>query len=217
MSSMTNTLLARAILGLTAAAMLALGASRAVAAADPPDRVLQVDRYTSDKGRALGQKFQGPLRDLNAKVYHCMPWLEVKTEGIGFYKPKHLEGDARYLSVNVTVDQQPAPEFTRLPLQDRVSAMFSRYVPHLLRSMASGDLLKDPSLEGFTVIVSWLKAEPTSGQAPVFTTVSGRSAGSPCSMPFAIQLRIVCFSSSLSANAGNGWPGSLRQRFPPPA
>ena len=23
--------------------------------------------------------------------------------------------------------------------------------------------------------------------------------------------------SSLSANAGNGWPGSLRQRFPPPA
>ena len=169
---MTNTLLARAILGLTAAATLALGANGALAAADPPDRVLQVDRYTSDKGRALGQKFQGPLRDLNAKVYHCMPWLEVKTEGIGFYKPKHLDGDIRYLSLNVTVDQQPAPEFTRLSVQDRVSAMFSRYVPHLLRSMATSDMLKEPTLEGFTVIVSWLKAEPTGGQPPVLETAA---------------------------------------------
>src|SRR6267378_417751 len=118
MSSMTNTMLARAILGLTAAATLALGANGALAAADPPDRVLQVDRYTSDKGRALGQKFQGPLRDLNAKVYHCMPWLEVKTEGIGF------------------------------------------------------DMLKEPTLEGFTVIVSWLKAEPTGGQPPVLETAA---------------------------------------------
>ena len=90
-----------------------------------------------------------------------MPWLDVKKEGIGFYKPKHLDGDVRYLSLNVTVDQQPTPEFTRLSVQERVSAMFSRYVPHLLRSMATSDLLKDSTLEGFTVIVSWLKAEPT--------------------------------------------------------
>jgi len=152
---MTNLMLARAILGLTAAATLALGTNSALAADPPSDRVLQIDRYTSDKGRALGQKFQGPLRDLNAKVYHCMPWLDVKNEGIGFYKPKHIDGDVRYLSLNVIVDQQPAPEFTRLSVQERVSAMFSRYVPHLLRSMAS-----------------WLKAEPTGGQAPVLETAA---------------------------------------------
>jgi hypothetical protein len=157
---------------MAAAATLTFLVNTASAAEAPTDRVLQPDRYTSDKGRALGQKYQGALRDLNAKVYHCMPWLDVKPEGIGFYKPKHIEGDIRYLSLNVNVDQQPAPEFVRLSVQDRVSSMFSRYVPHLLRSMATNDLIKEPNLEGFTVIASWLKAEPASGQQAVMETAA---------------------------------------------
>ena len=169
-SRMKNTMLGRAIVGLAAAATLTFLVNPASAADAPADRVLQPDRYTSDKGRALGQKYQGNLRDLNAKVYTCMPWLDVKTEGIGFYKPKHIDGDVRYLSLNVNVDQQPAPEFTKLSVQDRVSSMFSRYVPHLLRSMATNDLLKDPNVEGFTVITSWLKADPSSGQPAVMET-----------------------------------------------
>ena len=169
---MKNTMLGRAIVGMAAAATLTFLVNTASAAEAPTDRVLQPDRYTSDKGRALGQKYQGALRDLNAKVYHCMPWLDVKPEGIGFYKPKHIEGDIRYLSLNVNVDQQPAPEFVRLSVQDRVSSMFSRYVPHLLRSMATNDLVKEPNLEGFTVIASWLKAEPAGGQPAVMETAA---------------------------------------------
>ena len=171
-SRMKNTMLGRAIVGMAAAATLTFLVNPASAAEAPTDRVLQPDRYTSDKGRALGQKYQGALRDLNAKVYHCMPWLDVKPEGIGFYKPKHIEGDIRYLSLNVNVDQQPAPEFVRLSVQDRVSSMFSRYVPHLLRSMATNDLIKEPNLEGFTVIASWLKAEPAGGQQAVMETAA---------------------------------------------
>ena len=163
-------MLGRAIVGMAAAATLTFLVNPASAAEAPADRVLSPDRYTSDKGRALGQKYQGTLRDLNAKVYTCMPWLDVKTEGIGFYKPKHIDGDVRYLSLNVNVDQQPAPEFTKLSVQDRVSSMFSRYVPHLIRSMATNDLLKDPNVEGFTVITSWLKADPSSGQPAVMET-----------------------------------------------
>ncbi len=155
---------------MAAAATLTFLVNPASAAEAPADRVLSPDRYTSDKGRALGQKYQGTLRDLNAKVFTCMPWLDVKTEGIGFYKPKHIDGDVRYLSLNVNVDQQPAPEFTKLSVQDRVSSMFSRYVPHLIRSMATNDLLKDPNVEGFTVITSWLKADPSSGQPAVMET-----------------------------------------------
>jgi hypothetical protein len=169
---MKNTKLGRAIVGMAAAATLTFLVNPASAAEAPADRVLQPDRYTSDKGRALGQKYQGALRDLNAKVYHCMPWLDVKPEGIGFYKPKHIDGDVRYLSLNVNVDQQPAPEFTRLSVQDRVSSMFSRYVPYLLRAMATNDLIKEPNLEGFTVIASWLKAEPASGQPAVMETAA---------------------------------------------
>src|SRR4030095_14091694 len=171
LSRMINTKLGRAIAGLAAAVTLTL-VSTAASAADTPNRVLQPDKYTSDKGRALGQKYQGPLRDLNAKIYHCMPWLDVKPEGIGFYKPKHVEGDIRYLSLNVNVDQQPAPQFVRLSVQVRVSSMFSRYVPPLLRSMATNDLIKEPNLEGFTVIASWLKAEPASGQQGVMETAA---------------------------------------------
>jgi hypothetical protein len=167
---MKNSKLGRAIVGMAAAATLTFLVNPASAAEAPADRVLSPDRYTSDKGRALGQKYQGTLRDLNAKVFTCMPWLDVKTEGIGFYKPKHIDGDVRYLSLNVNVDQQPAPEFTKLSVQDRVSSMFSRYVPHLLRSMATNDMLKDPNVEGFTVITSWLKADPASGQPAVMET-----------------------------------------------
>jgi hypothetical protein len=169
-SGMKNSKLGRAIVGMAAAATLTFLVNPASAAEAPADRVLSPDRYTSDKGRALGQKYQGTLRDLNAKVYTCMPWLDVKTEGIGFYKPKHIDGDVRYLSLNVNVDQQPAPEFTKLSVQDRVSSMFSRYVPHLLRSMATNDLLKDPNVEGFTIITSWLKADPSTGQPAVMET-----------------------------------------------
>ena len=169
---MINIKLGRAIAGVAAAATLTFLVNPASAAEAPAGRVLQPDRYTSEKGRALGQKYQGALRDLNAKVYSCMPWLEVKPEGIGFYKPKHIDGDIRYLSLNVNVDQQPAPEFTKLSVQDRVSSMFSRYVPHLLRSMATNDLVKEPNVEGFTVITSWLKAEPASGQQAVMETAA---------------------------------------------
>src|SRR4030095_16215510 len=171
LSRMINTKLGRAIAGLAAAVTLTL-VSTAASGADTPNRVLQPDKYTSDKGRALGQKYQGPLRDLNAQIYHCMPWLDVKPEGIGFYKPKHPQRDGRYLSLNVNVDQQPSPEFTKLSVQDRVSSMFSRYVPHLLRAMATNDLLKDSNLDGFTVIASWLKATPANGQPAVMETAA---------------------------------------------
>ena len=71
-----------AIRSVAAALMVvSFGAQGALAADPPTDRVLQADRYTSEKGRGLAQKYQGTLRDLNAKVYHCMPWLEVKKEG----------------------------------------------------------------------------------------------------------------------------------------
>src|SRR2546425_384594 len=93
MSHMINIKLGRAFASLAAAATLTLSGSPASAADAPADRVLQPDRYTSDRGRALGQKYQGTLRDLNAKIYHCMPWLDVKPEGIGFYKPKPLVAD----------------------------------------------------------------------------------------------------------------------------
>lgn len=167
-----TTMTVRTLLGLVTATTLTFSAGGALAAEPPADRILSPDKYTSEKARSLGQKHHGTLREINAKVYHCMPWVEVKAEGIGFYKPKHIDGDVRYLSLNVAVDQQPTAEFTRLSAQDRVSAMFSRYVPHMLRSMTGGDLLKDPGVEGFTVIVSWLKAEPTGGQPAVMETAA---------------------------------------------
>ena len=115
---------------LATALIVGLVLAQGAAAAPAEDRLLPVDQHTSDKARGLAGTHRQALRDLNAGIYHCLPWVELTRYSIGFYKPKHLDGDTRYLSLNVVVDQHPSPEFSRLAVQDRVSSMFSRYVPH---------------------------------------------------------------------------------------
>jgi hypothetical protein len=146
--------------GLAAVVLVALALAAPARAADSSDddSLLPLDKYTSDKGRALATRYAAGLHALSDKVYHCMPWVEVKKYGIGFYKPKHLEGDARYYSINFYIDQTPSPEFSAFTVEERASRMFSRYVPPMLRRMATPPgLLADPALDGFTVILAWLK------------------------------------------------------------
>src|SRR5688572_18576454 len=149
--------------GLAAVALvsLALGAPAPVPAASSDESVLPVEQHTSEKGKRLATRYTPSMRDLSAKVYHCMPWVEVKRNGIGFYKPKHLDGDFRYLSINLYIDQQPSPEFAAYSIEERASRMFSRYVGPMVRRMAaSPGILSDSSLDGFTVILEWLKQQP---------------------------------------------------------
>ena len=162
--------------GLAAVAFVAFalaGSSPAVAA--PSDgSVLPPEQHTSEKGRRLATTYMGGLRDLSAKVYHCMPWVEVKRNGIGFYKPKHIEGDNRYLSINLYIDQQPSPEFAAFSAEERASRMFSRYVGPMLKRMGQvPGLAADKQLDGFTIILEWLKQVPASASArPVHETIA---------------------------------------------
>src|SRR5262245_56023347 len=104
----TRTLLIAVVAALTCAALLS-----AAGAAPSADRVLSADKYTSDKARRLAATHEEALRNLNTFVYHCLPYIDVQKEGIGFFRPKHLTGDERYLALNVTIDQEPSPEFTK--------------------------------------------------------------------------------------------------------
>jgi hypothetical protein len=150
--------------------LLAVG----VAAAGPSeDRILALDRYTSDKGRTLGAAYGGTLKQINSSIYHCMPWLEVPKEGIGFYKPRDASKDDRYLSLRVYIEQEPSTQFAALPIEQRASSMFSRYVGPLLRRLAgNGAMVNDSTLDGFTVILEWLKETPMSGGRPVHETIA---------------------------------------------
>jgi hypothetical protein len=161
-------------LAAVALAAIALAGAAPVAAAPSDTNVLPPEQHTSDKGRRLATTYVGAMRDLSTKVYHCMPWVEVKRNGIGFYKPKHLEGDYRYLSINLYIDQQPSPEFASFTVEERASRMFSRYVGPMLKRMARPSaLLADKDLDGFTVILEWLKQVPTSASArPVHETIA---------------------------------------------
>src|SRR5262245_51724660 len=142
-------------------------------AAPSEDRILPAEQYTSEKARQLARTHAKALRDLNAEVYHCMPWLDVKKDGIGFFKPKHVQGDIRYFSLTLLIDQEPSAPLERLTPQERGGAMYSRYVGPLLRRMTrSQALLADPQLDGFTVILSWLKATPKAGERPVHETIA---------------------------------------------
>ena len=117
-----------------------------------------MERYTSDKGRTLARTYEPALRELNTQIYHCMPWVEVQKESIGFFRPKPATQDDRYLSIRIFVEQEPSPQFASLAVEERASSMFSRYVGPLIRRMAAYvPPTGNPAPDGFTVIVEWLK------------------------------------------------------------
>jgi hypothetical protein len=151
---------------------VALGTGVAPAGA-PEDRILPLDQYTSAKARRLAENHLGALRELNVGIYHCIPWVEVARHSIGFFRPKHKSQDDRYLSIRVYIEQDPSPQFAALRVEDRASAMFSRYVGHLLQRMAhSPSVLADPAIDGFTVVLEWMKQAPRAGSRPVHETIA---------------------------------------------
>jgi hypothetical protein len=155
-------------------AQLIIGGGVALAA-PPDDHVLPVDQYTSEKGRQLANTWAPALRELDASIYHCLPWVEVHKQSIGFFRPKGASRDDRYLSLRIFIEQDPSPQFAALSLEERAASMFSRYVGPLLRRMTRrSDLLTDPSVDGFTVILEWLKQTPraAAGGRPVHETIA---------------------------------------------
>ena len=158
---------------LIAALALTLLTTAGALAAPPDDRVLPVDQYSSPKGRALGEKYATALQALNKDIYHCLPWVHVEREGIGFFRPKHLGPEIRYLSLEITVEQEPSREFAQQSAEQRASAMFSRYVGPMVRRMTrAAALVTDPMVDGFTVIVHWLKPTIEAGTQPVNETIA---------------------------------------------
>src|SRR5262249_45585648 len=129
-------------------------AAAAPASAPPDDRILPLGMYQTEKARILAQRHERALRDLNTEIYHCLPWVDVSKHSIGFFKPKGATDDDRYLSIRLYVDQQPSPEFDRLTIAERASAMFSRYVGPMLRRMTRhAELLNDDAIGGFITSV----------------------------------------------------------------
>lgn len=160
---------------LAAALALTLPTTGGALAAPPDDRIVPVDQYTSQKARTLAQKYATALRDLNAGIYHCLPWLDVDKESIGFFRPKHLEKprDDRYLSLRIYITQDASPQFAALKLKERAAAMFSRYIGAMLRRMtARKELVTDPLLDGFSVMVDWLKPTSRPEGRPVRETIA---------------------------------------------
>ena len=161
-------------LALALACVMAAGRAGAAPAAPPEDRLLPVDQYTSDKARTLGITHREALRALNAGIYHCIPWVELQKHSIGFFRPKGATADDRYLSLRIYIEQDPSPEFARFRVEERASAMFSRYVGPLLRRMTKDPaILADPAVDGFTVILEWMKQVPrAAGERPVHETIA---------------------------------------------
>jgi hypothetical protein len=126
------------------------------AAAD--DTILSVDQYKTVKARNLATTHEPLLKQIREEIYQCMPWVGVQKAGIGFRQPKGAVDDDRYLSIWIVIDQDEDARFAALPAERRASAMFSRYGTDLLRRMAAlQPLVADPNVQGFSVVLSWLK------------------------------------------------------------
>ena len=162
----------RSLAAVAAAAALALAGGAAAAPSD--DRILPVPEYTSEKAKNLAVTHLRALRALNGELYHCVPWVEVQRHSIGFFRPKHIARDDRYLSVRIYIEQDQSPQFAALRVEQRAGAMFSRYVGALLKRMTQDRVLAaDPSIDGFTVILEWLKQAPrAAGARPVHETIA---------------------------------------------
>jgi len=144
-------------------------------AAGPADGILPVEQYTSPKARTLATRYWDDLRVLSTNIYHCIPWVEVRKESIGFFKPRTFQTpDDRYLGVRIFVEQDPSKSFAALPIDGRASAMYSRYFTPLLRRMTRNPtILSDPSVDGFTILIEWLKQGPRSaGMRPVHELIA---------------------------------------------
>lgn len=162
-------------LRITAVALAVASATVGTATAAPfDDRILPVEQYTSEKARALARAHARALRELGANLYHCMPWVEIHKQSIGFFKPKHMAADDRYFAVRIYIEQDASPQFARLAPEDRASAMFSRYVGPLLRRMTRDPaVMADTAVDGFTVVLEWLKQAPqAAGGRPVHETIA---------------------------------------------
>ena len=141
------------------------------AAAD--DAIMSVDQYKTAKARALATTHQALLKQVREEIYHCMPWVGVQKAGIGFRQPKGAVEDDRYLSVWIVIDQDEDARFSALSPERRASAMFSRYGTDLLRRMAAlQPLVADPNVQGFSVVLSWLKPGTGGAVQPVNETLA---------------------------------------------
>jgi hypothetical protein len=165
---------ARALSGLILLAAPVLLVAGAASAAPEPDRLLPVDRYTTDKARNLAKAHLSALRDLNAYIYHCVPWVETEKQSIGFFRPKNMVEDERYLSIRIFIEQDPSPAWAALEAQNRAAAMFSRYVGFLLRTMTKNPkILADPDVGGFITILEWRKQDGSERTGrPVHETIA---------------------------------------------
>jgi hypothetical protein len=158
--------------GALAAASVLVCASSTLAG--PQDALIPLNQYTSAKAKELAVAHQTELLKLSEYIYHCLPWLGVVKNGIGFPHPKGADADDRYLSVWVNIDQGEDPRFGAMPLQRRASAMFSRYGVFLLRRMTQfNDITTDANVQGFSVVLSWLKpGSLDNGAQPVMETLA---------------------------------------------
>jgi hypothetical protein len=141
------------------------------AAAD--DAIMSINQYKTVKARNLATTHQPLLKQMREEIYYCMPWVGVQKAGIGFRQPKGAVEDDRYLSVWIVIDQDEDARFAALPAERRASAMFSRYGTDLLRRMASlQPLVADPNVQGFSVVLSWLKPGTGGAVQPVNETLA---------------------------------------------
>ncbi len=142
-------------------------------AALPEDGVAPIDQYTSAKAKRLAATFRPQLLKFSEQVYHCLPWVGVVKDGIGFRQPKGAKGDDRYLSVWISIDQADDGRFASLTLERRVSAMFSRYGVDMLRRMSQiPGVYADPDMDGYGVVLNWLNPGSLKTSQPITETIA---------------------------------------------
>jgi hypothetical protein len=149
-----------ALLGLA----LAAGAPPAEAAHARGEELLPVQEHASPEAQVLAEAYRTDLATVLTDLGRCEADLDVHRHGIGFRRPRGVDGARPHLVAWVWLDRARPPAGADLPA--RAGDAFARAGWRLFRRLLTRPAVEaDPRLGGYGIVLTWFP--PGRGDTPI--------------------------------------------------
>jgi len=118
--------------------------------------LIPLSGYTTEKGKALAQRYRAQLVQIVMAIEKDFPLSQMEVRAVGFLKsPQSGQKDDRYLSVIVEVSEEYDPGKTSLA--QRAGAIFNKYIASLAKILLQREnILGDKDVEGIAICPNWM-------------------------------------------------------------
>jgi hypothetical protein len=118
--------------------------------------IVPLASYTTEKGRALAQKYKKQLIQIIKILTKRYPRTQMEIRAVGFLKsPQGGEKDERYLSVIMEVSEEY--EIGDSSFKKRVAKILKKYIDSIAMILLEYEaILKDKDVEGVAICPNWM-------------------------------------------------------------